>query len=89
MRVQRLTPLSLARPPFPLAQCVFQWWWVTGNSCQPPAENPPSSPQLSVCGSANAPYPEEFWNVADVLIYPKVRERKLRAGTRARAHARA
>lgn len=51
------------------AKCVFQWWWVTGNSCQPPAEQPPSSPQLPVCG-AGASYPEEFWNCADVIIYP-------------------
>lgn len=52
------------------AKCVVQFWWVTGNSCQPPDESPPTSPQLSMCGTPGAAAPEEFWNCADVLIYP-------------------
>ncbi|KAI8111081.1 hypothetical protein M9434_004654 [Picochlorum sp. BPE23] len=52
------------------SRCVMQWHWITGNSCNPP-ETPAkyNSPQLTTCGR-NSPYPEEFWNCADILIEP-------------------
>ena len=51
------------------SRCVMQWWWVTGNSCDPP--NTPAeygTPSLGVCGTGA--YPEEFWNCADITILP-------------------
>ncbi|KAL6771970.1 hypothetical protein ACKKBG_A28485 [Auxenochlorella protothecoides x Auxenochlorella symbiontica] len=41
------------------ARCVMQWYYLTGNSCEPPNTDPKyASPQLPSCGSNNA-YPEE------------------------------
>ncbi|KAL4448120.1 hypothetical protein ABPG75_005339 [Micractinium tetrahymenae] len=52
------------------AKCILQWYWVTGNSCDPPGTPPPySQPLLGTCG-AGAPRPEEFWNCADIRILP-------------------
>lgn len=55
------------------AKCVLQWHYVTGNSC-----NPPGTPDrygasyLATCGAPYAPYPEEFWNCADIVIMPRM-----------------
>jgi hypothetical protein len=52
------------------SRCVLVWHYLTGNSCDPP--NTPqqySSPSLAVCGTG--PYPEEFWNCADITILPR------------------
>ncbi|KDD72946.1 hypothetical protein H632_c2704p0, partial [Helicosporidium sp. ATCC 50920] len=48
-------------------RCVLQWYYLTGNSCNPPNEPPEFivNPLLGVCGVVSA-YPEEFWNCADV-----------------------
>ena len=52
------------------SRCVMQWHWVTGNSC-----NPPGTPSqygtagLQECGPGS-PYPEEFWNCANITIMP-------------------
>ncbi|KAL4857482.1 Peptidyl-prolyl cis-trans isomerase FKBP13 [Chlorella vulgaris] len=52
------------------SKCVLQWYWITGNTCNPPGEPAPyRSPQLPDCGTGGSP-PEEFWNCADVLITP-------------------
>ncbi|KFM24396.1 hypothetical protein F751_3114 [Auxenochlorella protothecoides] len=40
-------------------RCVMQWWYLTGNSCEPPNTDPKyASPQLTKCGT-NGAYPEE------------------------------
>lgn len=50
------------------SRCVLQWYYLTGNSCNPPNEPAQyASAGLNTCGD-NSPYPEEFWNCADVLI---------------------
>ncbi len=42
------------------ARCVLQWYYLTGNSCDPPGTPAPySRPLLGTCG-AGVPYPEEF-----------------------------
>ncbi|KDD74834.1 hypothetical protein H632_c1044p0 [Helicosporidium sp. ATCC 50920] len=48
--------------------CVLHWYWVTGNSCKPPGvpDWALGDPMLRECGKG--PYPEEFWNCADVAI---------------------
>ena len=55
-------------------RCVMQWYWVSGNTC-----NPPGTPDkykrpfsLSECGDPKnmKNYPEEFWNCADIKIAP-------------------
>lgn len=59
-------------------RCVMQWWWVTGNTCNPPGYERRSpqpahvatgcdwwEPSLPRCGNS---YPEEFWNCADVRV---------------------
>ncbi|PSC74252.1 chitin binding domain-containing [Micractinium conductrix] len=53
------------------ARCVLQWHWVTGNSCTPPG-TPDQFKEKSIneCGST-APYPEEFWNCADIRTTPR------------------
>ncbi len=51
-------------------RCVIQWYYLTGNSCTPPNEPTEylgSSGNIGECGQG-APYPEEFWNCADVVI---------------------
>lgn len=53
--------------------CVLQWWYLTGNSCNPPCvPEDPAYPRcdtfMGVCGSPGSNYPEEFWNCADVRI---------------------
>lgn len=52
--------------------CVIQWYWLTGNTC-----NPPAAPQeyrrpynLPDCDTPEASSPEEFWNCMDVVIRP-------------------
>ena len=54
------------------SRCILQFYWVSGNSC-----NPPNTPDmykrpfgLPDCGSQGAAYPEEFWNCADIKIIP-------------------
>lgn len=50
------------------AKCILQWYYLTGNSCNPPGEpSKYSNTGLETCG-AGAPFPEEFWNCADVRI---------------------
>ncbi|KAL4449391.1 hypothetical protein ABPG77_007035 [Micractinium sp. CCAP 211/92] len=52
------------------ARCVLQWYYLTGNSCDPPGTPAPySRPLLGTCG-AGVPYPEEFLNCADIRILP-------------------
>ncbi|GAB4821063.1 hypothetical protein N2152v2_008109 [Parachlorella kessleri] len=52
------------------AKCILQWYWLTGNSCNPPGEGYPwGNGNLEPCGQG--PYPEEFWNCADILIMPR------------------
>jgi hypothetical protein len=56
-------------PDIVCPRCVVRWYYITGNSCTPPGT--PTSwadGDLSTCGSANAPNPEEFWNCADVAL---------------------
>lgn len=55
------------------SRCILQFYWVSGNSC-----NPPSTPEkykrpfgLPECGSPGAAYPEEFWNCADIKVVPR------------------
>eukprot|EP00889_Picochlorum_renovo_P000940 jgi/Picre1/27970/NNA_000931.t1 len=55
------------------SRCILQFYWVSGNSC-----NPPNTPEkykrpfgLPDCGSPGAAYPEEFWNCADIKIVSK------------------
>lgn len=73
-RLHRLTahpcpPLLPPSPPWPLpqgltcdgvsARCVMQWYYLTGNSCDPPGTPAGyGAPQLGTCG-ASANYPEE------------------------------
>lgn len=54
------------RVPAPLApgDYVLQWYWLTGNSCDPPGDAPTA---MGLCGGGGA-VPEEFWNCADVRI---------------------
>ena len=50
------------------ARCVLQWHWTSGNSCTPPGTpSQYASSTLGPCG-INNPYPEEFFNCADVRI---------------------
>lgn len=53
------------------AKCIIQWHYLTGNSCQA-SDTPPTywTNGLPSCG-ANASYPEEFWNCADIAIVPQ------------------
>lgn len=52
------------------ASCVLQWYWVSANSCNPPEF--PSEYRLPYnlqdCTAADATYPEEFINCADIVI---------------------
>lgn len=53
--------------------CVLQWWYLTGNSCNPPCvpedpAHPKCDTSMGVCGTSGSNYPEEFWNCADVRI---------------------
>ncbi|PSC73577.1 chitin binding domain-containing [Micractinium conductrix] len=42
------------------ATCVLQWFYLTGNSCDPPGTPAPySSPWLGTCGTTSLNYPEE------------------------------
>ena len=56
------------------SHCVLQWYWLTMNSCDPKGVDPKykrlsaTGAPLQECGSKGAPYPEEFWNCADILI---------------------
>lgn len=52
-------------------RCVLQWYYLTGNSCVPPNEPAKyvGTSGMAECGG-NAPYPEEFWNCADIKIAP-------------------
>lgn len=43
------------------ARCVFQWYYLTGNSCQAPDTAPAYVTSVPFCG--NGSYPEEFWNI--------------------------
>ena len=47
--------------------CTLQWYYLTGNSCDPPGVR---ATGMSQCGTNNA-VPEEFFNCADVRIVPK------------------
>lgn len=61
------------------SHCVLQWYWLTFNSCQTPdapVKYTRASQNMRDCGSGNdtsatvtdSPYPEEFWNCADITI---------------------
>ena len=49
---------------FACERCVLRWYWLTGNSCDPPGAVPTGT---GACGAGGAT-PEEFWNCADVRI---------------------
>jgi hypothetical protein len=59
-------------------RCVLQWWWVTGNTCNPPDYEKRSSQPAHVASGCEwwqsalpkcgVSYPEEFWNCADVRV---------------------
>jgi hypothetical protein len=54
------------------AKCVLQWYWQTGNSCTPPGTPKRyANAHLSICGTPEASYPEEYWNCADISILPR------------------
>lgn len=59
------------------SHCVLQWYWLTFNSCQTsdaPVKYTRASQHMRDCGStsnssvSDSPYPEEFWNCADISI---------------------
>jgi len=51
------------------SRCVLQWYYLTGNSCNPPNEPEQyAADYLPTCGAAQSTYPEEFWNCADIAI---------------------
>ena len=54
------------------SHCVLQWYWMTFHRCESA-----NAPEKYTRGrvrcedhDADPPYPEEFWNVADILILP-------------------
>lgn len=52
-------------------KCVLQMHWVSGNTCSPPQIPKTRRVRgLETCG-ASAPFPEEFWNCADIIILQK------------------
>ncbi|KAL6778288.1 hypothetical protein ACKKBG_A17625 [Auxenochlorella protothecoides x Auxenochlorella symbiontica] len=52
-------------------RCVLQWYYLTGNTCDPPNTDPSyASLWLPGCLDDGASYPEEFWNCADISIAP-------------------
>ena len=54
------------------SHCVLQWYWLTFHRCEAADAPVKYTRGLSRCEDhdANPPYPEEFFNVADVLIFP-------------------
>lgn len=53
-------------------RCVLQWYWLTANSCNAPDQHPKFiTPGPQTCGEAGVPYPEEFWNCANIVIQPQ------------------
>jgi len=58
------------------SHCVVQWYYLTGNSCDPPGyrESIRDITDLNgnqPCGETEENYPEEFWNCASVAIAPQ------------------
>lgn len=54
------------------SHCIMQWHWVTMNSCVP-KDSPKQYRRpinLRYCEDEGSPYPEEFWNCADIVIKP-------------------
>lgn len=54
------------------SHCVLQWYWLTFHRCE--AADAPERYTRGIlrCENhdVNPPYPEEFWNVADILSLP-------------------
>lgn len=56
-------------PKVTCKRCVLQWYYQTGNSCNPPGTPPAfATPFLGTCGAPNSAAGEEFWNCADISI---------------------
>jgi len=49
------------------ARCTLRFYWLTGNSCDPPGAAPTG---MGTCGGSGA-LPEEFWNCSDVVVLPR------------------
>lgn len=55
------------------SHCVLQWYWLTFNSCQTsdaPVRYTRASNNMANCDDQGASYPEQFINVADIVITP-------------------
>jgi hypothetical protein len=60
------------------SHCVLQWYWMTFHRCESANAPEKYTRGLVRCEDhdADPPYPEEFWNVADILILPPGSPRK-------------
>ncbi len=57
-------------PKVTCKRCVLQWYYETGNSCNPVGTPPKyATPFLGMCGAPNAAAGEGFWNCADISIH--------------------
>ena len=55
------------------SHCILQWYWLTIHACNPtdfPEQYLRKDATYQDCDVPGAPYPEEFWNCADVVIKP-------------------
>ena len=54
------------------SHCVLQWYWLTAHRCEAARIPRQYAKGLLKCADhdSNPPYPEEFWNVADILVLP-------------------
>lgn len=53
------------------SHCVLQWYWLTFNSCQTPdapVRYTRAANNMPMCDAPTASYPEEFANLADIMI---------------------